>query len=188
MRLSQDPKHRVQAISTLWPAAHRATRSSTRVDRYGLKLSQTIAIHTCAEWSEAQIAAGHELGLAFASGGASVELVPEQVERGPQMPPSLAAGVGGPLAATPKGGRVALPVARWARRLPGWGCRFSGPNSSTQKTIVGSVGPATAGAIGHRVELQNPSGLGVLVRVDAGLPRPPRLHRLKADVLIVNAG
>jgi hypothetical protein len=52
MRLSQDEFVGVQAISTLFAAAQVPTRRSLRVLRWGLKLSQMIAIRTYAGYRE----------------------------------------------------------------------------------------------------------------------------------------
>jgi hypothetical protein len=55
----------------------------------------------------------------------------------------------------------------------GWGCRFSGPNSSRQITIASPVSAAA--------ELNDPVTLGHEIRVGGALPRS---HGLKPDVLL----
>ena len=113
----------------------------------------------------AQVAAEREeLGAALAGLDVPVEPVGGQVVAGQQVPHPVRAGCRSPAgaAAAARPGRPCRPRPA-PTACPGWGCRFSGPNSSMQITTVGSPGPGVGFAVGDRVELEHPVLLGFVV-------------------------
>ena len=130
----------------------------------------------------AQVAAElQEPGPVLAWLDVPVQLVLAQLIGGEQVPHPGGAGIGGALRGRGPGpGSLFLPLTA-AHCRPGCGCRFSGPNSSTQKITSGSPGSGIDLAVGDRIQVLDPGLLHRVVRVGGGLPG---FQPLKGDALL----